>query len=90
LLLFSQEILAKEADMTSTIMTETAQPQTAAGTTNRIEEAAYYKWLDRGRYAQPGDELNDWIEAEKEFQDNLTAPRCILPPSRTGTDKRKN
>jgi hypothetical protein len=89
LLLFSQEIPAKEADMTSKTMDKTAQPQTPEETTNLIEEAAYYKWLDRGRYAQPGDELNDWIEAEKEFRDSFTAPRSILPPSKTGTDKRK-
>jgi Protein of unknown function (DUF2934) len=30
-----------------------------------IEEAAYHNWLDRGRYAQPGNELDDWLEAEK-------------------------
>jgi hypothetical protein len=44
---------------------------TADGVLNKIEEAAYYSWLNRGRYAQAGDELNDWIEAEKEVQNKL-------------------
>lgn len=39
--------------------------------TKKIEEAAYYTWLDRGRYAQPGNELDDWFEAEKELRDSL-------------------
>jgi len=34
-----------------------------------IEEAAYYKWLNRGRTG--GDPHEDWIEAELEFQTNL-------------------
>jgi hypothetical protein len=34
-----------------------------------IEEAAYYKWLNRGRAG--GDPQTDWIEAELEFQTNL-------------------
>jgi hypothetical protein len=34
-----------------------------------IEEAAYYKWLNRGRAG--GDPHEDWIEAELEFQTNL-------------------
>jgi hypothetical protein len=34
----------------------------------QIAEAAYYSFLDRGRYAQPGDEINDWIVAEKEIK----------------------
>jgi hypothetical protein len=34
-----------------------------------IEEAAYYKWLNRGR--QGGDPLEDWLEAELELQSNL-------------------
>jgi hypothetical protein len=47
-------------------MIKTEPTPTADGVLNKIEEAAYYSWLNRGRYAQPGDELNDWIEAEKE------------------------
>ena len=35
-------------------------------TSKRIETAAYFGWLDRERYAQAGDEFEDWIRAEKE------------------------
>jgi hypothetical protein len=78
--------------MASTGMIRTAQPPTADEAIKRIEEVAYYKWLDRGRYAQPGDELNDWIEAEKEFHDSLPAPRPIpkLLPSGINSGKRKH
>lgn len=38
----------------------------ASKTTKLIEEAAYYGWLDRERYAQKGDEFEDWTRAEKE------------------------
>lgn len=44
---------------------------TADGVLNEIEEAAYYSWLNRGRYAQAGNELNDWIGAEKEVKNKL-------------------
>jgi hypothetical protein len=37
-------------------------------TTKQIEETAYYSWLNRIRYAQVGDQLDDWIEAEKEVR----------------------
>jgi hypothetical protein len=47
-------------------ITKTEPTPTADGVLNKIEEAAYYSWLNRARYAQPGDELNDWIDAEKE------------------------
>ncbi len=33
-----------------------------------IEDAAFYSWLNRGRYAQVGDELSDWIDAEKKVR----------------------
>lgn len=46
-------------------MIETKPTPTADGALNKIEVAAYYNWLNRGRYAQAGDELTDWIEAEK-------------------------
>jgi hypothetical protein len=36
---------------------------------HQIEEAAYYKWLSRGR--QGGDPMEDWLEAELELQSNL-------------------
>jgi len=48
-------------------MAETEPSPTADGVLNKIEEAAYYSWLDRGRYAQAGDELNDWLEAERKL-----------------------
>jgi len=48
-------------------MSETEPNPTAGGVLNKIEEAAYYSWLDRGRNAQAGDELNDWLEAEKKL-----------------------
>ena len=34
-----------------------------------IEEAAYYKWLNRGR--QGSNPTEDWLEAELELQSNL-------------------
>lgn len=39
----------------------------------RTKEAAYFRWLSRGRYAQPWNEVNDWLTAEKEFQESLLA-----------------
>jgi len=36
--------------------------------TNLIKETAYHNWLERARYAQPGNELNDWLEAEKKVR----------------------
>jgi hypothetical protein len=35
------------------------------------EEAAYYAGMKRNQYAHPGDELNDWLEAEKAIRENL-------------------
>lgn len=34
-----------------------------------LEEAAYYKWLNRG--GQNGDALKDWLEAESELKAEL-------------------
>ena len=36
-----------------------------------IEEAAYYIGLKRQKHSHPGDELNDWFEAEKAVKENL-------------------
>ena len=36
-----------------------------------IEEAAYYIGMNRNQYSHPGDELNDWLEAEKAVKENL-------------------
>jgi len=43
----------------------------ASETTKKIEEAAYYCWLNRGRYAQEGNELHDWAQGEKEIQESF-------------------
>jgi hypothetical protein len=90
ILFFSKK--TKEAGMTHTITIETAPLPTADETNRRIEEAAYYSWLNRGRLAQAGDELNDWFEAEKEFRDSLKATQSPpkLSPSKTTVGKRKN
>jgi len=34
-----------------------------------LEEAAYYKWLNRG--SRGGDAVKDWLEAELELQAEL-------------------
>jgi len=39
-----------------------------AETNRQIEEAAYYCYLKRQRYAQDGDNLTDWHEAECEVR----------------------
>ncbi len=46
----------------------------SAETAQQIEETAYYKWLDRGRLSQVSNEVDDWIEAEKEVSDRLKKP----------------
>jgi hypothetical protein len=52
---------------------KTALFPTEGETRKRIEEAAYYSFLNRGRYAQLGNEMNDWIEAEREVIGNALA-----------------
>ena len=42
--------------------------------TQKIEQAAYYCYLNRERYAQEGDKSCDWAEAEKEVWENLKNP----------------
>lgn len=42
-------------------------------TAEKIEEAAYYCFLNRTRYAHQGDALTDWIEAEKGIRAGLDA-----------------
>jgi hypothetical protein len=59
--------------MSSKKIVKSAPPISASETTKRIEEAAYYSWLNRGRYSQAGDELHDWAEGEKEIQESLKA-----------------
>ncbi len=36
-----------------------------------IEEAAYYIGLNRQRDSKPGNELNDWFEAERAVKEDL-------------------
>lgn len=78
--------------MTHLTMIQTAPLPTAEETTKKVEEAAYYSWLNRGRYAQPGNELEDWLLAEKELQNSLktlsTSPK-LLPP-KMPAPKKKN
>jgi hypothetical protein len=40
-------------------------------TTQSIEEAAYYIGLNRRNHSHPGDELNDWFQAEKAVKESL-------------------
>jgi len=46
-------------------------PPSEGLSSHHIEKAAYYKWLQRAREMQVGDEVKDWIEAEKELEDGL-------------------
>ncbi len=43
-----------------------AQDIGAAAREHRIAEAAYYRYLKRG--AQPGHDLDDWLQAERELR----------------------
>ena len=60
---------------TEVITTEEKVPKLAAEdadeTTQQIEEAAYYIGLNRRINSHPGDELNDWYEAERAVKENL-------------------
>jgi hypothetical protein len=64
---------SKEDGMAHLAMIKTAPLPTAQEMAKKIEEAAYYSWLNRGRYAQPGNELDDWFVAERELRDSLKA-----------------
>jgi hypothetical protein len=48
--------------------------------TEFVEKAAYYHWEKRGKPA--GDEWYDWLEAEKEIKEWMSASG-LLPPSKT-------
>jgi hypothetical protein len=91
LLSFEGENQEKENHMTHSTMVQTAPAPTSQESATRIEEAAYYSWLNRGRNAQPGDELNDWLFAEKELRDSLHGSSKVPPPPlpKTGGGKRK-
>jgi hypothetical protein len=62
----------EEVILTHTKIVKPAIPLTAEQISKHIEEAAYYKWLNRGYLAQVSDEMNDWVEAEKEIRQNPT------------------
>jgi len=49
-------------------MIKTAPVTTAEETSKQVEEAAYYSYLNRGRLEQAGDDLTDWLEAEKNIR----------------------
>ena len=38
----------------------------------QIQEAAYFCFLDRTHYAQAGNQLCDWVEAENKVREKLT------------------
>jgi|GEM_PF-3686597 hypothetical protein len=38
----------------------------------QIQEAAYFCFLDRIHYAQAGNQLCDWVEAENKVREKLT------------------
>jgi len=57
--------------MSSKKIAKSVPSLTASETTKKIEEAAYYSWLNRGRYAQAGNELDDWAQGENEVQESL-------------------
>ena len=40
-------------------------------TTQQIEEAAYYVGLNRERHSHSGNEVSDWLEAEKAVKEDL-------------------
>ncbi len=62
-------------NVTEQIPAEEKSPRLAAEdadeTSQSIQEAAYYIGLNRRSNSHPGDELNDWFEAEKAVKGNL-------------------
>ena len=40
-----------------------------------LRVAAYYRWLERQRGEVPGDEKDDWVEAENKWRDNIVPTR---------------
>ena len=64
--------------MTHTKIVDSAIPLTDEQVAKHIEEAAYYRWLNRGYLAQVSDELGDWIEAEKDILKNPSIKLAAL------------
>ncbi len=47
------------------------EPEDVDDSKQSIEIAAYYLGMERRREARPGDELHDWLRAEKAVKENL-------------------
>ena len=64
----------KNKNITTEKVPEEKEPRLVAEdvdeTTQEIEEAAYYVGLNRGRNSHPGDEVSDWLEAEKAVRED--------------------
>jgi hypothetical protein len=41
----------------------------------KIRVAAYYRWLERLKAGVSGGELDDWMEAEDKWRDNIVPTR---------------
>lgn len=67
-----------------------AFPVSPEETIKRTEEAAYFAWLNRGRYAQPGNEVNDWLSAEKELRESLLSDPLFSKASSPFPRDKKN
>lgn len=44
-------------------------------TSEELQVAAYYRWLERERGGQPGNDTGDWLEAENKWRDNIVPSR---------------
>jgi hypothetical protein len=55
------------------------KPEAVPLPTEFVEKAAYYHWEKRGK--PTGDEWYDWLEAEKEIKEWMSASG-LLPPSK--------
>jgi hypothetical protein len=59
-------------------------------THDKIAEKAYYNYLKKG--SKDGDDLNDWLEAEKEIKKGKSTakkPRKTIKPAATAKAKKK-
>jgi|BarGraIncu00222A_1022003.scaffolds.fasta_scaffold378997_1 hypothetical protein len=72
--LFSNNTKPKENPTSTNVKTESAPVPTEF-----VEKAAYYHWEKRGKPA--GDEWYDWLEAEKEIKEWMSASG-LLPPQK--------
>lgn len=44
-------------------------------TPEELQVAAYYRWLEREKEGLPGGEMDDWLEAEDKWRDNIVPSR---------------